>query len=103
MRRRNVVWIWVAVGAWMCGLAWILHWAMPRGYYFDGKEHPWVPAWIPTILGLIIFSLGLIPAVKVKPYWLRRRFLDLRSSVFGSQTLPVPPTQPEEGLPNRLP
>ena len=58
--------MWIAVGAWLSVLTCVIHWAMPDGYYFDGKMQPWAPAWIPMVLGLGIFSIGLIPFIATK-------------------------------------
>ena len=95
--------MWMVVGAWLCGLTWVLRLAMPEGYYLDGKAHPWAPAWIPTILGIVIFLFGLIPYDSAKPYWLRKRSRSLHPWVVRSRTLPVRPEQPEEELQDRLP
>ena len=69
MRRGDIVW--VVVGAWMCSMAGILHGAMPHGFYLDGKRQHWAPAWIPTVIGLMICSIGLIPSIAA--YWPRRK------------------------------
>lgn len=94
--------VWISVGAWLSGLTWALRWAMPEGYYFDGKVHPWAPAWIPTVLGLIIFLFGLIPYDAATSYWSRKRSQSLRPSVVNSPTLAVRPPQPNEELQDRL-
>jgi hypothetical protein len=57
---------WTMVGAWICGLAVLLHWAMPKGYYLDGKLYPWAPMQIPMLLGFSFLSLGLAPFVRYK-------------------------------------
>jgi hypothetical protein len=64
MRRTNL--IWMIVGTWICSMAVLLRLAVPQGFIVDGKTQHWAPMWIPMVLGLSTFSLGLIPFILQK-------------------------------------
>jgi hypothetical protein len=47
-------------GAWVASTAVVLKLAVPQGFTVDGKTQHWAPMWIAMVLGLSMFSLGLI-------------------------------------------